>query len=228
MAKELRIDISLQKPSPRVALPLLSLLLLLCVPVLADNGAVTSVKTYYPIPYGGLIQPTVSQKFEFKPYKIVSGSAPCAAAVEVSSGGGFGSLNISGDIFTLSGHSVELAAGGTGGRVMIGASSYLREFLMWFPVSSLPAAYDPTPASPTHLPSGPYWVPICNGITTGTGAICNFTTAAPTHRLFMRANILFGAIVTSSSCGLRLFINSGTTLPVAATSGADLCPGYKP
>ena len=208
MTRNFTLDIRFGLPGRRTVLPLLAMLLL-CVPAVADNVGTTKVNTYYPLSYGSFYQPTVSQKFEMKLITLRNSSSCVQATLVVSSGAGFNSMNVAGGVFALGGYSIELMPSGSGGRVLIASSSYIDNMLMWVKSAAVPAVYSSNPT--ISGPGGPYWTPICNGTAAGETAVCDYTNTAPSHRLFMRAELLFGKVLDGTS--LRLYTDSAFTQP---------------
>ena len=206
MGNNFNLDIKCGLPGRRTAMPLL-FMLLLCVPAVADNVGTTKVNTYYPLSYGSFPQPIVSQKFEMKILALRTNNACVQATLAVSSAGGFNNINVTGGVFALGGNSIELAPSGSGGRVNVG-SAYIDNMLMWINSNSV-GAYS-TNTSVTG-PGGPYWTPICNGVSLGQGGVCDYTTPGRPYRLYMRADVLFGKILDGTS--LRLYTDSAMTKP---------------
>ena len=200
MGNNFNLDIKCGLPGRRTAMPLL-FMLLLCVPAVADNVGTTKVNTYYPLSYGSFPQPIVSQKFEMKILALRTNNACVQATLAVSSAGGFNNINVTGGVFALGGNSIELAPSGSGGRVNVG-SAYIDNMLMWINSNSV-GAYS-TNTSVTG-PGGPYWTPICNGVSLGQGGDIADIIKADTGRFARRQQLGFGWRQLGKRC-LEVFI----------------------
>lgn len=213
MEREICFRIAFKRPGRRTVLSLL-FMFLMCIPAIADNIGVTTVKTYYPIAYGSHTRPTVSERFELKNFVLRSGTN-CMQASLVISGSAFGNIYAKGGNIIFAGQGVELAPSGTSARVNIGSSAHLSGFLRWVPVSILPPTY--SDAEATKAIGGPFWTPICNGTLTADtrGGMCQVTSGTTTHRLFLRSRIYFGRFEPT---GLRLYTDSGMTTPAGGVT----------
>ena len=207
MAKNIDLKISLGLPGRRLALPLL-FLLILCMPAVADNTGVTTVKTYYPIAYGSLDKPKAS-KFEMKLYTVYGGSACARATMAISAGA---NINLSGGTLAFVGESIEIEKAGTSPAANV---SYGMDNLFLWATSASVAALGYTTSPTNATPAGPYWTPICNGASTGGGYICDFAGTTSTYRLFIRADVRFATMVSGT---LQFFTDPAMLTPASPSA----------
>jgi len=214
MEREICFRITFNRPGRRTVLSLF-FMFLMCMPAIADNIGVTTVKTYYPIAYGNHYRPTVSQRFEMKNFILKSGTN-CMQASLVVSAPSVGNIYAKGGNMLFAGDGIELAPTGTSARVNIGANAHLSGFMRWVPISALPPSYSAD--GTIKSVGGPFWTPICNGtLTADTRAgICIQTSGVTaTHRLFLKARVYFAKFEPT---GLRLYIDSGCNTPTGGVT----------